>query len=54
MEKECECYEEDYKPIIYNGTDDYYDDDNDTLIMDLSDNCDKSDDSPEENESILE
>ena len=37
-----------------NDTDDYYDDDSDTLIMDLFDICDKSDDSEEENESILE
>ena len=37
-----------------NDTDDYYDDDSDTLIMDLSDICDKSDDSEEENESLLE
>ena len=35
-------------------TDDYYDNDSDTLIMDLSDICNKSDDSEEENESILE
>ena len=33
-----------------NDTDDYYDDDSDTLIMDLSDICDKLDDSEEENE----
>ena len=33
-----------------NNTDDYYDDDSDTTIMDLSDICDKSDDSEEENE----
>ena len=33
-----------------NDTDDYYDDDSDTLIMDLSDICDKSNDSEEENE----
>ena len=33
-----------------NDTDDYYDDDSDTLIMDLSDICDKSYDS-EENET---
>ena len=32
----------------------YYDDDSDTLIMDLSDICDKLDDSEEENESLLE
>ena len=31
----------------YDDTDDYYDDDSDTLIMDLSDICDKSDDSEE-------
>ena len=30
-----------------NDTDDYYDDDSDTLIMDLSDICDKLDDSKE-------
>ena len=35
-------------------TDDYYDDDSDTLIMDLSDICDKSYDSKEENDTILE
>ena len=36
-----------------NDTDDYYDEDSsDTLIMDLSDICDKSDDSEEENESF--
>ena len=34
-----------------NDTDDYYDDDNDTLMMDLSI---KLDDSEEENESLLE
>ena len=34
-----------------NDTDDYYDDDSDTLIMDI---CDKSDDSDEENDSLLE
>ena len=33
---------------------DYYDDDSDTLIMDLSDICDKSYDSEEENETLLE
>ena len=32
----------------------YYDDDSDTLIMDLSDICDKSYDSEEENETLLE
>ena len=37
-----------------NNTDDYYDDDSDTLIMDLSDICDKLDDSEEENESFIE
>ena len=37
-----------------NDTDDYYDDDSDTLIMDLSDICDKSYDSEEENETLLE
>ena len=37
-----------------NDTDDYYDDDSHTLIMDLSDICDKSDDSEEKNESLLE
>ena len=37
-----------------NDTDDYYDDDGNTLIMDLSDICDKSDDCEEENESLLE
>ena len=39
----------------YNSdTDDYYDDDSDTTIVDLSDICAKSDDSEEENESPLE
>ena len=33
-----------------NDTDDYYEDDSDTLIIDLSDICDKLDDSEEENE----
>ena len=37
-----------------NDTDDYYDDDSATLIMDLSDICDKSYDSEEENETLLE
>ena len=37
-----------------NDTDDSYDDDSDTLIMDLSDICDKLDDSEEENESLSE
>ena len=37
-----------------NDTDDYYDDDSDTLIMDLADICDKSYDSEEENETLLE
>ena len=37
-----------------NDTDDYYDDDSDTLIMDLSDICDKSHDSEEENKTRLE
>ena len=39
-----------------NDTDDYYDDDSDTLIMDFSDICDKLDDhdSEEENEILLE
>ena len=37
-----------------NATDVYYDEDSDTLIMDLSDICDKSDDSEEENKSLLE
>ena len=37
-----------------NDTDDFYGDDSDTLIMDLSDICDKLDDSEEENESLLE
>ena len=37
-----------------NDTDDYYDDDSDTLIMDLSDISDKSYDSEEENETLLE
>ena len=32
----------------------YYDDDSDTLIMDLSDICDKSYDSEEENDTLLE
>ena len=36
------------KHNLYDDTDDYYDDDRDTLIMDLSDICDKSDDSEEE------
>ena len=31
------------------ATDDYYDDDSDTILMDLSDICDKLDDSEEEN-----
>ena len=35
-------------------TDDYYDYDSDTLIMDLSDICDKLHDNEEENESLLE
>ena len=30
-----------------NDTDSYYDDDSDTIIMDLSDICNKSDDSKE-------
>ena len=37
-----------------NDTDDYYDDDSDTLIMDLSAICDKSYDSEEENDTLLE
>ena len=37
-----------------NDTDDYYDDDSDTLIMDLSYICDKSYDSEEEKETTLE
>ena len=37
-----------------NDTDDYYDDDSDTLIMDLIDICDKSYDSEEENTTRLE
>ena len=37
-----------------NDTDDYYIDDSDTLIMDLSDICDNLDDNKEENESLLE
>ena len=37
-----------------NDTDDYYDGDSDTLIMDLSDICDKSYDSEEETETLLE
>ena len=37
-----------------NDTYDYYGDDSDTLIMDLSDICDKSHDSEEENETLLE
>ena len=37
-----------------NDTDEYYDDDSDTLIMDLSDICDKSYDSEEENKTRLE
>ena len=37
-----------------NDIDDYYDDDSDTLIMDLSDICDKSYDREEENETLLE
>ena len=36
-----------------NDTDDFYDD-SDTLIMDLPDSCDKSYDSEEENETLLE
>ena len=41
------------EPNIYdNDTDYYYDDD--TLIMDLSDICDKTYDSEEENETLLE
>ena len=32
-------------------TDDCYDDDSDTTIVDLSDICDKSDDSEEDNET---
>ena len=35
-----------------NDTDDYYDDDSDTLIIDLSDICDKSYHSEEENETL--
>ena len=35
-----------------NDTDDYYDDDSDTLIMNFSDISDKLDDSEEENESV--
>ena len=43
------------KHTLYdNDTDEYYDDDSDTLIIDFSDICDKSDDSEEENESLLE
>ena len=34
--------------------DDYYDDDSDTLIMDLSDICDKLYDIEEENETLFE
>ena len=37
-----------------NDTDDYYDDDSDALIMDLSDICDKSYDSEEANKTLLE
>ena len=37
-----------------NDTDDYYEDDSDTLIMDWSDICDKSYDGEEENETLLE
>ena len=37
-----------------NDTDGYYDDDRDTIITDLSDICDKSDDREEENKSLLE
>ena len=37
-----------------NDTDDYYDDDSDTLIMDWSAICDKSYYSEEENETLLE
>ena len=37
-----------------NDTDDYYDDDSDTLIMYLSGICDQSYDSEEENETLLE
>ena len=36
-----------------NDTYDYYDDDSDTLIMDLSDICDKSYDSEEQNGTLL-
>ena len=36
---------------LYDDTDDYYDDDSDTLIMDLSDICDKLYDSEEENDT---
>ena len=36
-----------------NDTDDYYDDDSDTLIIYLFDICDKSYDSEEENETLL-
>ena len=38
--------------LYENDTENYYDDDSDTLIMDLSDICDKSGDSEEENESL--
>ena len=37
-----------------NDTDDYCDDNSDTLIMDLSDICDKSYDGEEENKTLLE
>ena len=40
--------------LFDNDTDDYYDDDSDTIIMDLSDIYDKSYDSEEENETLLE
>ena len=40
--------------LYVNDTDDYYDDGSDTLFMELSDICDKSDDSEEEKESLLE
>ena len=37
-----------------NDTNDYYDDNSDTLIVDLSDICNKLYDSEEENETLLE
>ena len=47
-------YDNDTDDYYDDDTDDYYDDDSDTLIMDLSDICDKSYGSEEENETLLE